>query len=326
MTLSTGPGARLEPQPTFEDGHSTAGATLVPWLIESLELDRVKDVADLGCGDGRLSLPLARALTAPGAQVHAVDRDPRLVARVTSFAHDLPIRARVGDVDDPDLFSAGSVDLVTASLVFHLLSRREVDRTLDNVRRWLRPSGRLVITAYGERHEIEARTWLRDALVLLDVPAADAGEVARRGHRRQVASVGFFHQQALQALTPHFDQVTFGRFDDRLRVPVSAMSKMLGERFWRDRLVRDVLGPRVTHLGRALRHILDAATVDGHLFLTADLAALTASAPRPTALREPDWMVPPARPRTGPDRNLSDTRRSGTGLRPTHERRANNDD
>jgi SAM-dependent methyltransferase len=322
MTLPTEAGTRPEPRSTFEDRYSTAGLTLVPWLLESLDLDHVKDVADLGCGDGRLSLPLARALTVPGAQLHAVDRDPRWTARVASWANELPIRAQVGDVVDADLFSDGSLDLVTASLVLHLVHRREVDRVFDNVRRWLRPSGRFVVAAYGEHHQIESLTWLRDALVLLDVPRVEADEVARRCHRRQIGSVGFYHQRALEVFGPHYDQVTFRRFEDRLRVRVSTMGDILGERFWGDPRVRDVLGARVASLGRALRDVLDAASVDGHVFLTADVAAVTAAGPRATRLREPHWMVPPARPRTAPDRQLPDRRLPGPGPHPTQARRA----
>jgi len=101
-------------------------------------------VADLGCGTGRAAAAVQRALEGEARLVVAVDRSEEMVQfarRNLGVAREVWVRR--GDVLDPHLFAARSLDAVNAT---HLLSESGRPReVLANVRRWLRPGGLLVV-------------------------------------------------------------------------------------------------------------------------------------------------------------------------------------
>jgi tellurite methyltransferase len=106
--------------------------------------DGVRDVLDAGCGAGRNLVYLLRA----GFRVHAVDRDPRAVARVRELAGRLaptlpPEHVRVVEVDALP-FADGSMDAVVSSAVLHFAADpAHFDRMLGEMWRVLRPGGML---------------------------------------------------------------------------------------------------------------------------------------------------------------------------------------
>jgi SAM-dependent methyltransferase len=102
-------------------------------------------ILELGCGTGRVTVPLARA----GFEVTALDHEPAMLAALTERQRKLPaaVAARItpvtGDLRD---FALGRrFDLVIAAfnVVEHLYTRVEVDACLRAVRRHLRPGGHL---------------------------------------------------------------------------------------------------------------------------------------------------------------------------------------
>jgi SAM-dependent methyltransferase len=102
------------------------------------------DVLELGCGTGRVSLPLARA----GVSVVGVDRSEPMLARACRRAArvDLARRGRVRFVraDIRTLpFAAGSFSMVLApyGILQSLLRDRDVAATLASAARVLRPGG-----------------------------------------------------------------------------------------------------------------------------------------------------------------------------------------
>jgi tellurite methyltransferase len=101
-------------------------------------------VLDLGCGDGRNALPLARA----GCVVTAVDKSRRGVERLaaTAGAEGLTVKTFVADLATFDL--GAGYDLVLAHGVLHLLPPRVSDRLLSRMREATKPGGWNVVAVF----------------------------------------------------------------------------------------------------------------------------------------------------------------------------------
>ncbi len=100
-------------------------------------------ILELGCGSGRVTVPLARA----GYQVTALDHEPAMLAALAARRARLPaaVAARITPVTgDLRTFALGRrFDLVIAAfnVVEHLYTRVEVDACFGAARRHLRPGG-----------------------------------------------------------------------------------------------------------------------------------------------------------------------------------------
>lgn len=114
-----------------------------------------KDVADLGAGEGALTLLLARY----ARSVTAVDQSPRMLRLVEEQAVEAGVAERIkvaeGDLESLPL-PEGSYDAAFLSQALHHASRPEV--ALQEAARILRTSGLLVILDLA-RHEQE---WVRE--------------------------------------------------------------------------------------------------------------------------------------------------------------------
>ncbi len=107
-------------------------------------------VLEMGCGTGRILLPVARA----GVRIHGIDLSADMLGRLEAkLAGELPeVRSRVsfaqGDIRTAD--AGGPFSVVTAPFgVAQLLLAREDQRAwLRNVRRHLRPGGALCFDVF----------------------------------------------------------------------------------------------------------------------------------------------------------------------------------
>ena len=109
------------------------------------------DVLELGCGTGRVALPLA----ALKHRVTGIDTDPELVEELSRRAgeHGVPVEAIV---DDARSFSLGrEFDLVVAPMQVVQLLRGTAERTamLSRIRSHLRPAGIAAIALLGPEEE-----------------------------------------------------------------------------------------------------------------------------------------------------------------------------
>ncbi len=109
------------------------------------------DVLELGCGTGRVALPLA----ALKHRVTGIDTDPELVEELNRRAsdHDVPVEAVV---DDARSFTLGrEFDLVVAPMQVVQLLRSGAERTamLSRIRSHLRPGGIAAIALLGPEEE-----------------------------------------------------------------------------------------------------------------------------------------------------------------------------
>jgi ubiquinone/menaquinone biosynthesis C-methylase UbiE len=105
---------------------------------------------DVAAGSGALSIPAARL----GAQVLAVDRSPAMLELLTARARreGLEIRTQVMDghaleLDDNSFDRAGSQ--------FGVMLFPDMPRGVREMTRVVVPGGRVLVTAYGDPHEID---------------------------------------------------------------------------------------------------------------------------------------------------------------------------
>jgi SAM-dependent methyltransferase len=112
---------------------------IVDWLVERLALGPGKTVVDVGAGTGKLT----RLLIPSGARVVAVE--PLEEMREQLLAAVPGVEALAGTAEALPL-AGGSVDAVTAAAAFHWF---DVDRTLPELHRVLRPGGGLAILGNG---------------------------------------------------------------------------------------------------------------------------------------------------------------------------------
>jgi ubiquinone/menaquinone biosynthesis C-methylase UbiE len=100
-------------------------------------------IFDLGCGNGN-HLPLYLKHVGPTGVVAGLDREPALVAdarSANSGAANLDVR--VGSMDEPLPFGDGSFDTCFSN--FAIYNATDPERTLQELRRVLQPSGELVL-------------------------------------------------------------------------------------------------------------------------------------------------------------------------------------
>ena len=143
-------------------------------------------VLDIGCGTGALAAMLAHK----GAHVTGIDIAPPMLSQAALRVREQDLADRVelrelGAVDLDTAFSGEAFDIVVSVLVFSELSDDEIEYTLAECWRLLRPDGKLIIA-----DEILPDSMLgRIGTLLLRLPFAVAALALTQNTTRQVAGL-----------------------------------------------------------------------------------------------------------------------------------------
>jgi SAM-dependent methyltransferase len=116
----------------------------VPLILSRLGIDRFHDVAELGCGYGTFSVPIAKAI---GGTLYTFDVDAAMLARTKERAAGLPIVC-----DERDVMESGFGVQVDAVLLFNILHGEQPIQLLRHAASALRTGGQALVIhwRYGE--------------------------------------------------------------------------------------------------------------------------------------------------------------------------------
>jgi 2-polyprenyl-3-methyl-5-hydroxy-6-metoxy-1,4-benzoquinol methylase len=132
-------------------------------------------ILEVGTGTGFLSLEMARA----GHRVVALDADEKAIAVATATLHSDPsirvaVTCELGDVVQWNA-PPESFDVVVVSRALHHVA--DPAAALANVRRWLRPGGRLICLDFAfDLFDRRAARWLAATRALLEAASALASQ------------------------------------------------------------------------------------------------------------------------------------------------------
>jgi ubiquinone/menaquinone biosynthesis C-methylase UbiE len=143
--------------------HNAAGYDALMWLLhfgrerafrhEVLRLAALtpgESVLDVGCGTGTLAIAAKERLVA-GGSVHGIDASPEMIARARAKAK----RRRLDIVFENAVaealpFPNARFDVVLSTIMLHHLPRKIREQAAREIRRVLKPEGRVVIVDFED--------------------------------------------------------------------------------------------------------------------------------------------------------------------------------
>lgn len=116
----------------------------VPLILSRLNIGRFDDVAELGCGYGTFTVPVANAIR---GTLHTFDVEPEMIARTNERTAGLRVVCR-----NRDVMEAGFGVQVDAVLLFNILHCDDPTKMLGHAASALRPGGEVLVIhwRYGE--------------------------------------------------------------------------------------------------------------------------------------------------------------------------------
>lgn len=116
----------------------------VPLILSRLNIGQCHDVAELGCGYGTFSVPIAKAI---GGTLYTFDLDPAMLARTRERAAGLPVVCERRDV-----FESGFGVAADAVLLFNILHGERPGELLRHAAHALNDGGQVLVIhwRYGE--------------------------------------------------------------------------------------------------------------------------------------------------------------------------------
>ena len=156
------------------------------------QLTQGEAVLDVGCGTGDLMLEVARRVGSSGL-VAGIDAAPEMVARARQKAgrRHLAVDLRVEPAEKLS-FADQTFDVVVSSLVFHHLPEALKREALAEIRRVLKPGGRLLLVdLLGPTHAFLLHSHLQTTLPDLLPLLAEAGFLQAEWQRGPFPALGY---------------------------------------------------------------------------------------------------------------------------------------
>ena len=143
-------------------------------LLELAEVQRGQSVLDVGCGTGTLAIA-ATARVGPTGSVVGIDASPQMVARAgrkaaTAGAPAIFQIAAAEQLPFPDT----CFDVVLSTLMFHHLPRKTRESCAIEIRRVLKPGGRVFVVDFGKpqnQHGLLAHFHRHGHVAMADIQA-----------------------------------------------------------------------------------------------------------------------------------------------------------
>ena len=128
-------------------------------LVEIARLAPGERVLDVGCGTGALAIA-ARRRVGPTGTVHGIDASPEMIARATrkSERAGTGVSFRTG-VAEALPFPDAHFDVVLGTLMLHHLPRAAREQCVREMRRVLKPGGKLLFAEHGLAPDEPVARW-----------------------------------------------------------------------------------------------------------------------------------------------------------------------
>jgi ubiquinone/menaquinone biosynthesis C-methylase UbiE len=123
-------------------------------LLQPVRLQPGESVLDVGCGTGTLAI-VAKQCVGPEGSVYGVDASPAMIARARKKARKAGVDVTFEQgVADALAFEDGRFDVVLSTVMLHHLSRQARPQSVREMRRVLKPGGRLLAVDFaGARNQ-----------------------------------------------------------------------------------------------------------------------------------------------------------------------------
>lgn len=162
-------------------------------VLAALHIKPGQVIADLGAGSGYFTFKLAKAVGAEG-KVYAVDIDPDMIGLIAGRSKEeaaANVETILAKPDDP-MLPKDSVDLIFTANTYHHIENRIA--YFANVRKYLRPGGRVAII------DFDRRAWLEGLLRHYTPSEFIKREMEQAGYALQ-AEPGFLDRQSFLIFT-----------------------------------------------------------------------------------------------------------------------------
>lgn len=114
-------------------------------ILKELNIQSGETIIDLGCGNGYMSKTFSKIVGNNG-KVYAIDVLPETIESLQKDTGETNITAFLADITKERIkIDDGSVDLIYLSTVFHLFTEDQIKTFGDEVKRLLKPNGKLAI-------------------------------------------------------------------------------------------------------------------------------------------------------------------------------------
>jgi len=161
-------------------------------ILKLARLQPGEAVLDLGCGTGTLAIAAKRAVGAAG-KVHGIDASPEMLARAAQKARRAAMDVAFTEAAAQALpFSDASFDVVLTSVMLHHLPRPARAQCAAEMRRVLRPGGRVLAVDFAgsqekglmaHLHQRHGHVELEDIVALLGAAGLEVKESGAVGCR-----------------------------------------------------------------------------------------------------------------------------------------------
>ena len=171
-------------------------------IVKLARLQRGEAVLDVGCGTGTLAIAAKRQVGAAG-KVHGIDASPEMLARAAKKARRAGIDVAFSEAPAQALpFPDASFDVALTSVMLHHLPRPARAQCAAEMRRVLKPGGRVLAVdfAVSQEHGLMAHLHQRHGYVKLDDIVALLG--AAGFEVKESGAVGFRSLQYALAAAP----------------------------------------------------------------------------------------------------------------------------